>query len=114
MNSDQEKKDTPSSELEQVTKIDHFDITPATDPLKAEVQEEAKKVTKVEKTAAEDDENEDQVGENWTQEVSTFDDMCLRDELLRGIYAYGFKEPSPIQQKAVMPLIQGKDTIAQA
>ena len=40
--------------------------------------------------------------------------MALREELLRGIYAYGFKEPSPIQQKAIMPIVQGKDTIAQA
>lgn len=40
--------------------------------------------------------------------------MCLKQELLQGIYAYGFKEPSAIQQKGIMPIIQGKDIIAQA
>jgi len=34
--------------------------------------------------------------------------------LLRGIYGYGFEKPSPIQQKAILPIIKGKDTIAQA
>ena len=33
---------------------------------------------------------------------------------MRGIYAYGFEKPSPIQQKAIIPLIKGKDIIAQA
>ena len=95
MNSDQEKTNTPNSEL--ATKIDHFDISPAINPLKPESQEESKSSAKSDSTEAEDKDGEDQVGENWTEEVSTFDDMCLRDELLRGIYAYGFKEPSPIQ-----------------
>lgn len=39
--------------------------------------------------------------------------MGLKEELLRGIFGYGFKEPSPIQQKGILPVIQGKDTIAQ-
>ncbi|KAJ8901389.1 hypothetical protein NDN08_007235 [Rhodosorus marinus] len=43
-----------------------------------------------------------------------FDDMNLNDELLRGIYAYGFEKPSAIQQRAIVPLIDRKDTIAQA
>ena len=36
---------------------------------------------------------------NWSQVVSSFDDMNLKDELLRGIYAYGFEKPSAIQQR---------------
>jgi translation initiation factor 4A len=40
--------------------------------------------------------------------------MGLREEVLRGIYGYGYKDPSPIQQKAILPVVQGKDTIAQA
>ena len=40
--------------------------------------------------------------------------MELRDELLRGIYAYGFEKPSAIQSRAIMPMIRGRDTIAQA
>jgi translation initiation factor 4A len=44
----------------------------------------------------------------------SFDSMGLREELLRGIYAYGFEKPSAIQQRAIVPIIRGKDTIAQA
>ena len=33
---------------------------------------------------------------NWDLEVDNFDDMGLKEEVLRGIYAFGFKEPSPI------------------
>merc|ERR1719193_494876 len=40
--------------------------------------------------------------------------MKLKDELLRGIYAYGFEKPSHIQQRGIIPCIQGHDTIAQA
>ncbi len=50
---------------------------------------------------------------NWELEVSKFDDMGLKENVLRGIYGYGFKDPSPIQQKGILPVIQGKDTIAQ-
>jgi translation initiation factor 4A len=37
-----------------------------------------------------------------------------REELLRGIYAYGFEKPSAIQQRAIVPCIKGHDVIAQA
>ena len=33
--------------------------------------------------------------------------MKLREELLRGIYAYGFEKPSAIQQRAIIPCIKG-------
>ena len=42
---------------------------------------------------------------NWDMEVNKFDDMGLKEEVLRGIYAYGFKEPSPIQTKGILPVI---------
>jgi len=51
---------------------------------------------------------------NWSEVCESFDDMKLKDELLRGIYAYGFEKPSYIQQRGIMPVIQGHDTIAQA
>jgi len=51
---------------------------------------------------------------NWDEIVESFDDMNLAEELLRGIYAYGFEKPSAIQQRAIMPFVSGKDTIAQA
>lgn len=40
--------------------------------------------------------------------------MGLREEVLRGIYGYGFVKPSPIQQNGILPIIHGHDTIAQA
>jgi len=43
-----------------------------------------------------------------------FDGMGLREELLRGIYAFGFEKPSAIQQRAIVPIITGRDVIAQA
>jgi translation initiation factor 4A len=50
---------------------------------------------------------------NWDKTVTSFDHMGLSDNLLRGIYAYGFEKPSAIQQKAIMPILSGRDTIAQ-
>lgn len=51
---------------------------------------------------------------NWNEIVDSFDDMNLKEELLRGIYAYGFEKPSAIQQRAILPCIKGHDVIAQA
>eukprot|EP00696_Hemimastix_kukwesjijk_P011178 gnl/Hemi2/24032_TR8061_c0_g1_i1.p1 gnl/Hemi2/24032_TR8061_c0_g1~~gnl/Hemi2/24032_TR8061_c0_g1_i1.p1 ORF type:complete len:405 (-),score=89.12 gnl/Hemi2/24032_TR8061_c0_g1_i1:245-1459(-) len=51
---------------------------------------------------------------NWTETVGSFDDMNLREDLLRGVYAFGFETPSAIQAKATMPFIRGRDVIAQA
>ncbi|CAI5757876.1 unnamed protein product [Candida verbasci] len=44
----------------------------------------------------------------------TFESMKLKSELLKGIYGYGFEAPSSIQSRAIMQIISGKDTIAQA
>jgi len=51
---------------------------------------------------------------NWDEVCENFDDMELKEELLRGIYAYGFEKPSAIQQRAIVPCIKGFDVIAQA
>lgn len=51
---------------------------------------------------------------NYHKVVQSFDDMELKEVLLRGIYAYGFEKPSAIQQRAIMPCIEGHDVIAQA
>lgn len=40
--------------------------------------------------------------------------MALKPDLLKGIYSYGFEAPSAIQSRAIMQIIFGKDTIAQA
>jgi len=46
--------------------------------------------------------------------IPSFDEMPLHTNLLRGIYSYGFEKPSAIQQRAIVPFIQGGDIIAQA
>merc|ERR1712070_859955 len=51
---------------------------------------------------------------NWNEACATFDEMNLKEDLLRGIYAYGFEKPSTIQQRAIVPIVKGFDTIAQA
>jgi len=51
---------------------------------------------------------------NWNQICKSFDDMDLQDELLRGIYANAFEKPSRIQERAIVPVVKGRDTIAQA
>ena len=52
--------------------------------------------------------------ETEIQAYPTFEDMNLKDELLRGIFSYGYEKPSSIQQRAIKQVIDGKDLIAQA
>jgi len=49
---------------------------------------------------------------NWTETVQSFDDLNLNENLLRGIYGYGYEKPSIIQQKGIAPLLKKRDTIA--
>ena len=44
----------------------------------------------------------------------SFDDLNIKQEILRGIYAYGFEKPSAIQLKSIPEIINKKDIIAQA
>ena len=46
--------------------------------------------------------------------TESFDDLDIKTNLLRGIYGAGYECPSVIQQKAIKPLIDGRDLIAQA
>ncbi|XP_075261865.1 eukaryotic initiation factor 4A-III [Convolutriloba macropyga] len=46
--------------------------------------------------------------------IRAFEEMKLKSDLLRGIYAYGFEKPSAIQQRAILPIVQGRDVIAQS
>jgi translation initiation factor 4A len=48
------------------------------------------------------------------KEFAAFDDMGLPDDLLRGIYSFGFERPSKIQSKAIVPMKEGRDLLAQA
>ncbi|KAJ1019342.1 hypothetical protein NDA13_006258 [Ustilago tritici] len=55
-----------------------------------------------------------EIESNWETVIDNFDNMELKDELLRGVYAYGFERPSAIQARAILPVIKGHDVIAQA
>lgn len=46
--------------------------------------------------------------------IESWDDLNMDDKVLRGIYSIGFEKPSPIQAKAVKPMMDGKDLLAQA
>jgi superfamily II DNA/RNA helicase len=52
--------------------------------------------------------------ESVIYECKSFDDLKLNEDLLRGIYSMGYEIPSPIQRKAIKPMLEHKDLIAQS
>merc|ERR1719355_406441 len=46
--------------------------------------------------------------------IQTFDQLGLKEDLLRGVYAYGFERPSACQQRAILPIMKGRDVIVQS
>jgi len=55
------------------------------------------------------------VGSDLTDPVETFDEMGLSEDLLRGVYSYGFETPSVIQMRCIRPLAKAEhDLIAQS
>jgi len=77
-----------------------------------EVQQTPEQAVEIKELSAEDIARR----EEFTVPIATFDDLSsLIDlKLIRGVMAYGFEYPSPIQQKAIKPLLGGYDVIAQA
>jgi len=69
-----------------------------------------------EENRGDDEQPESKANEiDWNNKImATFDEMNLKDDLLRGIYAYGFEKPSAIQQRGIMPILAGHDSICQA
>ena len=45
---------------------------------------------------------------------TSFDTMNLKEDLLRGIYSYGFEKPSAVQQRSILPILKGRDVIVQS
>lgn len=43
--------------------------------------------------------------------VESFDALNLNEQLLRGLYAYGFNKPSAVQKRAILPIIRKRDVI---
>ena len=62
------------------------------------------------------DDNENSSNNSSNNKFESWDEVNLNlgDKLLRGIYAIGFENPSPIQKEAIIPIIKNKDIIAQA
>jgi translation initiation factor 4A len=60
------------------------------------------------------DKKEEEIKSNWEETVDSFDALDLKPDLIRGIYGYGFVKPSVIQAKGILPILKGRDTIAQA
>jgi len=52
--------------------------------------------------------------DNKNYEFNSWDDLEIKNSLLRGIYSYGFENPSPIQKRGILPFISKNDLIAQA
>ena len=48
------------------------------------------------------------------ESYNTFESIGLKENLLRGIYSMGFEKPSPIQTRAIKPVIDKNDVIGQA
>lgn len=46
--------------------------------------------------------------------IKSWDEFDMDANVLRGIYSIGFEKPSPIQSKAIKPMMDGKDLLAQA
>jgi ATP-dependent RNA helicase len=64
-----------------------------------------------------DHSTQDKMNFNTSEDVTvypTFDSLELKEDLLRGIYGYGFERPSAIQQRAIVPILRARDVIAQA
>jgi superfamily II DNA/RNA helicase len=59
-------------------------------------------------------EDNNEVNEENIKIINSWDNFDMNPDILRGIYSYGFEKPSPIQSKAILPIQNGLDIIAQA
>ena len=46
--------------------------------------------------------------------IENWEDLDIKPELLRGIFSCSYDKPSPIQQLAIKPIINGRDVLGQA
>lgn len=51
---------------------------------------------------------------NYDEVATTFDQMNLKPAITRGVFGLGFEAPSAIQQRAILPIVSGRDVLAQA
>lgn len=67
----------------------------------------------------EEKKNDSFVFENYETNVQltyydSFEDLNLREDVLRGIFSFGFERPSPIQRIAIKPIMEGHDCVVQS
>ena len=59
-------------------------------------------------------------GKDWdvppamTWDAMKYKDQTLDSAIVQGLYASAYEQPSPIQQRAIIPIMSGRDVIAQA
>ncbi len=63
--------------------------------------------------------NDSFIFENYETNVQlsyydNFEDLNLREDVLRGIFSFGFERPSPIQRIAIKPIMDGNDCVIQS
>src|SRR5438046_3593601 len=46
--------------------------------------------------------------------MTTFADLGLSEPVLRALHDVGYESPSPIQEQAIPPLLEGRDVVGQA
>lgn len=51
---------------------------------------------------------------NYDNVVYSFDELNLKPNIVRGVFGYGYEAPSAIQQRAILPITEGRDVLAQA
>lgn len=52
-----------------------------------------------------------------TEPIESFDELRdhgISENIIRGVYSYGFEKPSPIQARSIRPIMTGMDIISQA
>lgn len=69
---------------------------------------------KIQELSKQDDIDNCHKDDNIVSDVKKWDDIPLNNDILRGIYSHGFEFPSPIQSKGIIPILDGKDMIAQS
>lgn len=55
-----------------------------------------------------------QLEDDTIELINQWDDLDIDPNILRGIYAYGYEKPSPIQRRGIKPIVDGRDVIGQA
>lgn len=79
------------------------------------IYENNSEITKNNNVATHDGDAATHDGDDYdNQSVENWEELDAKINLLRGIYSHGFQNPSPIQKRAIKPLFDRKDVIAQA